>query len=233
MRSLILAVEDVAHDWYTSLKPLSVSSWQQVKAELLATFQGYQLGTKTTRDLLNWTQQDNEPLSEYLERFIELKAQVPNVPEATVIATAIEGLAIGQCAAHFAREPPSTMKELFEVMRQYPRSDDDFKHRKAARNQLRQTTKIPRDPQAPNQRNVRPLRTTNNLEEDSGQSAPDQPLFNPQPPQPHRPFNFPPRGGRGGCAHGGQDGRGRGRGSRPPYCAICGENAGHYTRDCR
>jgi hypothetical protein len=66
---------------------------------------------------LNCSQQDNESVSEYLERFIQLKAQVPKVPEATVIAMTTEGLAIGQCAAHFARELPSTMKELFEVMR--------------------------------------------------------------------------------------------------------------------
>ena len=122
------------------------------------------MGTKTTRDLLNCSQQDNESLSKYLERFIQLKAQVPNVLEATVIAVAIEGLEIGQCAAHFTREPPATMKELFKVTRQYARSDDDFKHRKAAHNQLRQATKIPRAPHAPNQRNVRPFRSVNNLE---------------------------------------------------------------------
>jgi hypothetical protein len=50
-KSLILAVEDVAHDWYMSLKPLSINSWQQVRAELLATFQGYELGMKTTRQI--------------------------------------------------------------------------------------------------------------------------------------------------------------------------------------
>jgi hypothetical protein len=43
----------IAHDWYTSLKPLLISSWQQLKAELLATFQGYQPGAKTIRDILN------------------------------------------------------------------------------------------------------------------------------------------------------------------------------------
>ena len=53
VKSLIMVVEDIAHDWYTSLKPLSINSWQQLKAELLATFQGYQQGSKTTRDLLN------------------------------------------------------------------------------------------------------------------------------------------------------------------------------------
>ena len=95
---------------------------------------------------MNCSQQDNESLSEYLERFIQLKAQVPNLPEATVIAAAIEGLAISQCIAHFARELPTTMKELFKVMRQYARLDDDFKRQKAARNQLRQAGKIPRAP---------------------------------------------------------------------------------------
>ena len=40
-KSLIMVVKDIAHDWYTSLKPLSIKSWQQLKAELLATFQGY------------------------------------------------------------------------------------------------------------------------------------------------------------------------------------------------
>jgi hypothetical protein len=76
---------------------------------------------------MNRVQQDNEPLSYYLERFIQLKAQVPNVPEATVVAAIIEDLAIGQCAAHFAREPPTTVKELFETMRRYARSDNNCK----------------------------------------------------------------------------------------------------------
>jgi hypothetical protein len=71
--SLILAVKGVAHDWYMSLKPLSVHSWHQIKAELLATFQGYRLEMKTTRDLMNCVQQDDEALSNYLKRFILLK----------------------------------------------------------------------------------------------------------------------------------------------------------------
>jgi hypothetical protein len=137
VKSLIPAVEDIAHDWYTLLKPLSIHSWHQIKAELLSTFQGYQSGAKTTRDLMNCVQRDDEPLSEYLERFIQIKVQVPNVLDANVIAVAIEVLAIGQCVAHFAREPPHTVKELFEVMSQYARSDDDFKRQKAVRNSWR------------------------------------------------------------------------------------------------
>ena len=90
-----MVVEDIAHDWYTSLKPHLILSWQQLKIELLSTFQGYQSEAKTTRDLLNCIQRDNEPLSDYLERFIWIKAQVPNSPDKIVIAAAIDGLAIG------------------------------------------------------------------------------------------------------------------------------------------
>ena len=70
-------------------------------------------------------------MSKFLERFIQTKAQVPNAPEETVIAATVEGLAIGQCAAHFVRNYPTSIRELFKVMRQYTRSDDDLKKRKA------------------------------------------------------------------------------------------------------
>jgi hypothetical protein len=30
-KSLIMALEDITHDWYTSLKPLSIRSWSQSK----------------------------------------------------------------------------------------------------------------------------------------------------------------------------------------------------------
>ena len=73
-------------------------------------------------------------MSDYLDRFIQIKAQVPNAPEEMVIAAAVEGLAIGQCAAHSARNYPTTIKELFEIIRQYARLDDDLKKRKETRN---------------------------------------------------------------------------------------------------
>ena len=69
-----------------------------------------------------------------------------NALEETVIAAAVEGLAIGQCAAHFARNYPTSVRELFEVMRQYARSDDDLKKQKVATNSWRQEGKAPRPP---------------------------------------------------------------------------------------
>jgi hypothetical protein len=131
----------------------------------VSTFQGYHPGTKTTRDLLNCIQQDNKLLSQFLERFIQTKAQVPNAPEEIVIATAVEGLAIGQCVAHFARNYPTSVKELFEVMRQYARSDDDLKKRKAARISWRQVVKALKPQPSFNQKSTRPFCAINNLQE--------------------------------------------------------------------
>jgi hypothetical protein len=51
-KSFIMAVKDIAHDWYISLKPLLIQSWDQIKT--LATFQGYQPETKTTPDVMNY-----------------------------------------------------------------------------------------------------------------------------------------------------------------------------------
>ena len=82
---------------------------------------------KTTRDQLNCIQRDDESLSEFLEIFIQTKAQVPNASEETVIAAAVEVLVISQCTSHFARNYPTSVRELFEVMRQYARLDDDLK----------------------------------------------------------------------------------------------------------
>jgi len=131
---------------------------------------------KTTRDQLNCIQRDDESLSEFLEIFIQTKAQVPNASEETVIAAAVEVLVISQCTSHFARNYPTSVRELFEVMRQYERSDDDLKKQKATQNSWRQADKAPRPPLAPSQQNMRPFRAINNLQEQPEHSPAKQGL---------------------------------------------------------
>ena len=71
--------------------------------------------------------------------------------EETVIAIAVDGLAIGQCVAHFARNYPTSVRELFKLMRQYARSDDNLKKRKATWNSWRQAGRVTRPPPTPTQ----------------------------------------------------------------------------------
>jgi len=166
---------------------------------------------KMMRDLLNCIQRDNESLSEFLQRFIQTKALVPNALEETVIAAAVEGLAIGQCAAHFTRNYPTSIRELFKVVRQYARSDDDLKKRKAIRNSWRQAVKALRPPPTPSQQNMRPFRTINNLQEQAEHNSAEQCLQGPPPNQQYSSFDQPLHGGRGGQAPcGGRERRGWG-----------------------
>lgn len=227
-KSLIMAVEDVAHDWYMSQKPLSIKTWQQAKIELLATFQGFQTEKKSTRDLLKIHQPDGEPLSKYLERLIQLRAQVPSASDDVVIAAAIEGLAIGPCASQLTRQEPSTVRELFEEIRKFAKSEDDLHRRKAARNSYKQNT--PRQTQPNSQRNAQYHPTVNNLQEESAQSAPGYTQENGNQFQQGRGNSHQSRGGR--PPRGGR-GRGRGRTQKAPYCFVCGENAGHVSRECK
>jgi hypothetical protein len=77
------------------------------------------------------------------------------------------------------------------------------------------------------------FRAVNNLQE-LGQPAPEQAQPSQAQFNPNCAFDANSHGNRGGrCPRGGHDNRGKGRGQRPPYCAVCGENAGHITRDCK
>lgn len=98
---------------------------------------------------------------------------------------------------------------------------------------MRQTGKIPRPPQQPNQRTIKTFHSVNNLQEDLEQSAPEQEFHAQSQLQPYWLFDHLSWGARGSHdMRGGRKGRGRGWGQRPSYCAICGENTRHFTRDC-
>lgn len=115
--------------------------------------------------------------------------------EVVVIAVAMEGLATGQCTARFTREPPTTVSQLFEIMNQYTKSDDDCRRRKVGRYRQKQVAKTPRPPQTPLQQNVRPFRSINNLQQGSGHFNPEQDFTSLSQYPPHCTFDHLSRGG--------------------------------------
>ena len=52
----------------------------------------------------------------YLRRFVECKAQAPNVSDEVVIEAAIKGLRIGPYAQRLARKTLKTVAELYSIM---------------------------------------------------------------------------------------------------------------------
>ena len=84
---------------------------------MLVDFQGFQLASLTDIDLFNCKQQIKEPLSQYFKRFIQIKAQIPNIPAEMVIIAAIKGFQVGQCASHLAREKPSIVASFTKTFK--------------------------------------------------------------------------------------------------------------------
>jgi hypothetical protein len=63
--------------------------------------------------LFQCTQDHEEYLQAYVQRFLRLRAQAPTVPNEIVIEAIIKGLRPGPTAQYFARKPPQTLEKLF------------------------------------------------------------------------------------------------------------------------
>jgi hypothetical protein len=129
-KSFAMAVQNVAHTWYSSLRPGTITSWQKLKDMLVTSFQGFQTKTVTAQALSQCTQDHEEYLQAYVQRFLRLRAQAPTVPNEIVIEAMIKGLRPGPMAQYFARKPPQTLEKLLQKMDEYIRVDNDFRQRR-------------------------------------------------------------------------------------------------------
>jgi hypothetical protein len=102
-KSLIISLEDATANWYSRLPPSCIYSWQQLKDKILLNFQGFQPELDTKEDFLSCVQKEREPLPEFYRRFLQLKAQAPDVFDEQVMAQAIKTLRTGPLHSHLVR----------------------------------------------------------------------------------------------------------------------------------
>ena len=81
---------------------------------------------------------DREPLPDYLRRFVQKKAQIPNFSEKAAIEKCIAGLLPSQLASHLSKEPPKSLAKLYSEVEKYARSDADHRRRVEQRKLMRQ-----------------------------------------------------------------------------------------------
>jgi hypothetical protein len=129
-KSFVMAVRNVAHTWYSSLRPGTITSWQKLKDMLVTSFQGFQTKPVTAQALFQCTQDNEEYLQAYVRRFLRLRAQTPIVLNEIVIEAMIKGLRPGPTAQYFARKPPQTIEKLLQKMDEYIWADNDFHQRR-------------------------------------------------------------------------------------------------------
>jgi hypothetical protein len=77
-------------------------------------------------------------LRDYFWRFVQVKANAPDVPKEVAIEAAIKGLPIGPFVAHLAREKPTSMQELYNDFEKYCKSDNDLRKRLEEQNKNKQ-----------------------------------------------------------------------------------------------
>jgi hypothetical protein len=113
-KSLIISLEDVATNWYSRLPSRCIYSWQQLKDKIILNFHGFQAELDTAEDFLLCVQKERESLLEFYRRFLQLKAQAPEVSDEQVIDQAIKALRAGPLHIHLVRERPKTVPELYD-----------------------------------------------------------------------------------------------------------------------
>jgi hypothetical protein len=108
---------------------------------LVTSFQGFQTKSVTAHALFQYTQEHEEYLQAYVQRFMHLRAQAPTVPNEMVIEAMIKGLRPGPTSQYFARKPPQTLEKLFQKMDEYIRADNDFRQRREEAYRFSEMTK--------------------------------------------------------------------------------------------
>jgi hypothetical protein len=136
-KSFVIATEGDALAWYSMLKPSTIYSWENLWDKILKNFKGFSSKSLTSIDLFQCKQSQGEPLKDYFQRYVQLKARAPNVSDNIAIEAAIKGLRIEPFAAHLAREKPATMQQLYSEFKKYYKSDDDYRKRLEEQNQGR------------------------------------------------------------------------------------------------
>jgi hypothetical protein len=74
-------------------------------------------------DFLSCTQREKETLSSFYRRFLQMKAQDPEVSNNTVIAQAIKALHVVPLHSHLVRAQPKIVSELYEQFAKFTKSE--------------------------------------------------------------------------------------------------------------
>jgi hypothetical protein len=105
-KSFIISIKNATVNWYARLPSRSIASWAQLKEKFLVNFQDFQAYVSTEEDFLSYQQYERETLSDFFHRFLQLKAQAPEVLDEQAIMQAIKAMHASQLHSHLVRERP-------------------------------------------------------------------------------------------------------------------------------
>ena len=78
--------------WFTSLAPDSIGSWEELKKVFTGNYMATCTQPVTKHDLNHIYQKPSKLLRSYIRCFFEMRNSIPNITEAEVITTFVQGL---------------------------------------------------------------------------------------------------------------------------------------------
>jgi hypothetical protein len=152
-KSLTISLEDATTNWFSRLPPICIYSWQQLKDKFLLNLWGLQAELDTKEDFLSCAQREKETLPNFYRRFLQLKAQAPEVSDDQVITQAIKALRVGPLHSHLVRERPKTVSKLYEQFIKFNKSEVQHFRKLEQQRKVAKPDEAPRPRYSDNQHN--------------------------------------------------------------------------------
>jgi hypothetical protein len=185
-------------------------------------------------DFLSYVQREKETLPNFYWRFLQLKAQAPEVSDEQVIAQAIDALRVGPLHNHLVREWFKTVSELYEQFTKFSKFEIQHFRKLEKQRKVSKPDEAPRPRYNENQRSY--PKPVHNTDSDGCGLLENWEKFFGTPQQEGHQRNFDQRSTQGSQRGGALNrDRGHGRGPytlKPPYCMYHGSTTNHHTKDC-
>ncbi|XP_077224038.1 uncharacterized protein LOC143857491 [Tasmannia lanceolata] len=118
-RAFPTTLTGAARDWYSRIKPNSISNFDDFGEDLVRHFMSSRRPRKTTASLMALRQDDNEPLKVFVCRFNREALQVPNLDPSAAMNALLAGARSNDFRRAIARQNPHSLADLMTGAEEY------------------------------------------------------------------------------------------------------------------
>ena len=126
-----LTLTGAARQWYRSLKPGTIGSFEQLKGEFLSRFIGSKTRKKDKTHLWSLKQGKDESLKKYIDRFSEGMNLIDEFTDSDVLSALREGLQEGELLTSIIRRAPKTFGEFLARAQEFVNVEEYLQSRKS------------------------------------------------------------------------------------------------------
>ena len=126
-----LTLTGATRQWYQSLKPGTIGSFEQLKGEFLSRFIGSKTRKKDKTHLLSLKQGNDESLKKYIDRFSEGMNLIDKFTDSDVLSALREGLQEGELLTSIIRRAPKTFGEFLARVQEFVNVEEYLQSRKS------------------------------------------------------------------------------------------------------